>query len=99
MEPLIQGNPDRAPLPQYETRPFSRRNRDYAADVSAEYWFSLSNEGVESTIYDNYAMRKSKGINFLNRAARMLPLRLSSDICWINMALRSFFDAINRYIE
>lgn len=28
-------------------------------------WFSLSDEGIEDTIYDSYAMRKFLGINFL----------------------------------
>ena len=29
-------------------------------------WFNLSDEGVKDAIYDNYAMRKFMGINFLD---------------------------------
>lgn len=32
-------------------------------------WFNLSDEGVEDAIYDNYAMRKFMGINFMEEGA------------------------------
>ena len=59
-------------------------------------WFSLSDEGVEGTIYDSYAMRKFMGINFLDQdvpdAATLLHFRHLLEEHGIG---KLFFDAIN----
>ena len=59
-------------------------------------WFSLSDEGVEGTIYDSYAMRKFMGINFLDQdvpdATTLLHFRHLLEEHGIG---KLFFDAIN----
>ena len=59
-------------------------------------WFSLSDEGVEGTIYDSYAMRKFMGINFFEQdvpdATTLLHFRHLLEEHGIG---KLFFDAIN----
>ncbi len=59
-------------------------------------WFSLSDEGVEGTIYDSYAMWKFMGINFLDQdvpdATTLLHFRHLLEEHGIG---KLFFDAIN----
>ncbi len=62
-----------------------------------QYWFYLSDEGVEDAIYNSYAFRKFMGINFLEQdipdATTLLHFR---HLLEENSLNKLFFDAINR---
>ena len=63
-------------------------------------WFNLSAEGVEDAIYDSYAMRKFKGINFFERdvpdTATLLKFR---HLLEEHDLEKLFFDATNRCLK
>jgi IS5 family transposase len=65
-----------------------------------QVWFNLSDEMVEDTIYDSYAMRKFMGLNFLEEqapdATTLLQFR---HLIERNGIGKVFFDAINRCLE
>ena len=79
-----------------ETRASTHQDRKHARMYLLQCWFSLSDEGVEGTIYDSYAMRKFMGINFLDQdvpdAATLLHFRHLLEEHGIG---KLFFDAIN----
>ena len=59
-------------------------------------WFNLSDEGVEDTIYDSYAMRKYVGIVCLRKTLRTQRRCSSSGGFWRKNLNKAFFEAINR---
>lgn len=65
-----------------------------------QVWFNLSDEGVEDSIYDSYAMRSFMGLNFLEQqvpdATTLLHFRHLLEEKGIS---RLFFEAIGRCLE
>ena len=65
-----------------------------------QVWFSLSDEGVEDSIYDSYAMRKFMKINFLTEsvpdATTLLKFR---HILEKNEIEKKIFDDINNTLD
>ena len=65
-----------------------------------QLWFNLSDEGVEDTIYDSYAMRKFMGINFYEDSApdatTLLKFRRLLETHELGKAL---FDELNGILE
>ena len=62
-----------------------------------QVWFNLSDPGTEDAIYDNYAMRKFTGINFMTDSVpdetTLCNFRNPLEEHGLN---KLFFDAINR---
>ena len=65
-----------------------------------QVWFNLSDEMVDDTIYDSYAMRKFMGLNFLEEQAPDATTQLQfQHLIERNGIGKVFFDAINRCLE
>lgn len=65
-----------------------------------QFWFTLSDEGVEDAIYDSYAMRKFMGINFLEMDVPDVTTLLKFCHLLEEHGLgKLFFEAINRCLE
>ena len=55
---------DRAILSERQTWATAERDRNNAEEYLLQVWFSLSDEGIEDSIYDSFAMRQFMHINF-----------------------------------